>query len=149
MPERTRGYAHRIDTTADVRRVWSALTESAALSRWCAPNAEIRAKAGGSFRASVDRVVELDAHIDVFDPGRRLRLIYLPNAALPPADSAIVDDFLIQATATGGTLVRLLGSGIPDGPDWDTPYMRLRTGWERAIARLKVFVEKQQKEEGK
>jgi uncharacterized protein YndB with AHSA1/START domain len=149
MPERTRGYAHRIDTTADVRRVWSALTDSAALSRWCAPNAEIRARAGGSFRASVDRVVELDAHIDVFDPGRRLRLIYLPNAALPPADSAIVDDFLIQATATGGTLVRLLGSGIPDGPEWDTPYMRLRTGWERAIARLKVFVEKQQKEEGK
>jgi uncharacterized protein YndB with AHSA1/START domain len=146
MPERTRGYAHRIDITADVARVWAALTDSAALARWCSPKAEIRAKPGGSFRASVDRVVELDAHIDVFEPARRLRLIYLPNSALPPADSALVDDFLMQSGAGGGTVVRLLGSGVPDSPEWDTPYLRMRTGWERAIARLKVFVEKQLKE---
>jgi uncharacterized protein YndB with AHSA1/START domain len=145
MGERTRGYAHRIDIAADVARVWAALTETPALARWCSPDAEMRAKPGGSFRASVDRVVELDAHIDVFEPGRRLRLIYLPAKALPPADSAIVDDFLVQPGPKGGTLVRLLGSGIPDGPAWDAPYMRLRKGWERAMARLKVFVEKQQK----
>jgi uncharacterized protein YndB with AHSA1/START domain len=148
MGERTRGYAHRIDIAADVARVWAALTETPALTRWCSPDAEMRAKPGGSFRASVDRVVELDAHIDVFEPGRRLRLIYLPARALPPADSAIVDDFLIQPGPNGGTLVRLLGSGIPDAPAWDTPYKRLRMGWERAMARLKVFVEKQQKETG-
>jgi uncharacterized protein YndB with AHSA1/START domain len=149
MAERTRGYAHRIDIVADVKRVWVALTETAELRRWCSPDAEMHAKSGGSFRGSVDRVVELDAHIDVFEPGRRLRLIYLPNAALPPAESAIVDDFLIQPNAKGGTLVRLLGSGIPGSPAWDTPYLRLRTGWERAMARLKVFVEKQSQEGAK
>ena len=145
MGERTRGYAHRIDIAADVASVWAAMTETAALARWCSPNAEMRAKPGGSFRASVDRVVELDAHIDIFEPNRRLRLIYLPAKALPPANSAMVDDFLMQPGPKGGTLVRLLGSGIPGGPAWDAPYMRLRMGWERAMARLKVFVEKQQK----
>jgi len=129
---RTRGYAHRVDIASEVQSVWSALTDTAALARWCSPQAEIRAKPGGSFRASIDRVVELDAHIDVFQPGKRLRLIYLPTKALPPADSALVDDFLMQPGAKGGTLVRLLGSGIPDAPEWDTPYLRLRTGWERA-----------------
>jgi uncharacterized protein YndB with AHSA1/START domain len=143
---RTRGYAHRIDVVAEVGAVWSALTDTAALARWCSPKAEIRAKAGGSFRASVDRVVELDAHIDVFEPGKRLRLIYLPTPVLPPADSALVDDFLIQPGAKGGTLVRLLGSGFPDAPEWEPPYLRLRTGWKCAIARLKVFVEKQRQE---
>jgi uncharacterized protein YndB with AHSA1/START domain len=143
---RTRGYAHRVDIAAGVNHVWAALTDSVALARWCSPGAEMRPKPGGSFRASVDRVVELDAHIDIFEPGKRLRLIYLPTKALPPAESAIVDDFLMQPDAKGGTLVRLLGSGIPDGPEWDTPYLRLRTGWERAVARLKVFVEKQTKE---
>jgi uncharacterized protein YndB with AHSA1/START domain len=145
MAERTRGYAHRIDIAADVARVWAALTETPALTRWCSPKAEMRAKPGGSFRASVDRVVELDAHIDIFEPERRLRLIYLPAKALPPTDSALVDDFLVQPGPKGGTLVRLLGSGIPGSPAWDTPYLRLRMGWERAMARLKVFVEKQQK----
>jgi hypothetical protein len=39
--------------------------------------------------------------------------------------------------------VRLLGSGIPDTTDWDAQYKRLRTGWQAAMTRLKVFVERQ------
>ena len=93
------------------------------------------------FRARVDRVTEFEAHIDVFEPGRRLRLIYLPNAGLPQSDSAMVDDFILDADGSE-TIVRLLGSGVPSGEEWDAIYMRLRIGWERAMARLKVLVEK-------
>ena len=100
--------------------------------------------AGGSFRASVDRVTEFEAHIDVFDPGRRLRLVYLPAAELPPADSVMVDDFILDKVS-GGTIVRLLGSGVPAGGQWDTQYWRLRTSWQAALTRLKVYVEKQLK----
>ena len=140
MAERTRGYAHRIDITADKARVWQALTTSTALVRWCSPAAEISARTGGMFRASVDRVTELEAHIDVFEPERRLRLIYLPSPDLPPADSALVDDFMLDG-GEGATIVRLLGSGFPTDSAWDAVYMRLRVGWERAIARLKVLIE--------
>jgi uncharacterized protein YndB with AHSA1/START domain len=115
MKDRTRGYAHRIDLVADVQTVWGALTDPAQLKSWCSPKAEIRARAGGSFRACVDRVTELEAHIDVYEPGRRLRLIYLPSKALPPADSALVDDFILEPARAGGTILRLLGSGVPGG----------------------------------
>lgn len=141
MADRTRGYAHRVDIVADTDRVWRALTDAACLTRWCAPDARIRPYAGGSFRASVDRVTELEAHIDVCDQGRRLRLIFLPNAALPAAETAIVTDFILEPVPTG-TLLRVLGSGVPGEVEWDTQFIRLRTGWERAMARLKVFVEK-------
>ena len=43
----------------------------------------------------------------------------------------------------GGTIVRLLGSGVPATPEWDTQYRRLRTSWQQALTRLKVFVEQQ------
>jgi uncharacterized protein YndB with AHSA1/START domain len=142
MGERVRGYAHRVDIEGDVNAVWRAFTVAEHLARWCAPGAQIRARPGGLFRASVDRVTELEASIDVFDPGRRLRLIYLPSPALPPADSAIVADFIMEASPEG-SIVRVLGSGVPDGADWDLPYKRMRVGWERAMARLKVYVEKQ------
>ena len=145
MAERVRGYAHRVDIAGDVQSVWRAFTETAHLTKWCAPGAQIRAKAGGLFRASVDRVTELDAHIDVFEPGRRLRLIYLPSPALPPSDSAVVADFIMEGSPEG-SIVRVLGSGVPDGPAWDLAYKRMRLGWERAMARLKVFVEKQLRE---
>jgi uncharacterized protein YndB with AHSA1/START domain len=140
MTDRTRGYAYRIDVTAPAVVAWEALTTSAALNRWCSAGAEIDAREGGSFRANVDRVTEFEAHIDVFRPQRRMRLIHLRSPALPPTDSTLIDDFVLDASAER-TIVRLLGSGIPSGSDWDTIYLRQRTGWERAMARLKVLID--------
>ena len=142
MRDRGRGYAHRVDIAAGTADVWDALTRSEHLSRWCSPTAQIRAQKGGLFRASVDRVIELEAHIDIFDPSRRLRLIYLPSASLPPTDDPLVDDFILEAKEPG-TVLRLLGSGIPATEGWNKHYQRLRLGWQQAMARLKVFAEKQ------
>ena len=142
MSDKVRGYAHRVDISGDAQRVWRALVEPASLARWCSPNAQIRGQPGGLFRASVDRVTELEAHIDVFEPARRMRLIYMSTPALPPADSVMVDDFILDPDPSG-TILRLLGSGFPATVDWDVPYMRLRTGWQQALSRLKVFIEKQ------
>jgi uncharacterized protein YndB with AHSA1/START domain len=142
MSDKLRGYAHRVDIAADVETVWQALTKPEHLTRWCSPKADIKPKAGGLFRASVDRVIELEAHIDVFEPARRLRLIYLPSKELPKAETALVDDFILDS-ADPGTILRLLGSGIPSTADWDAQYKRLRMGWQAAVTRLKVFVERQ------
>ena len=141
MSDRERGYAHRVDILADPAIVWRALTDVELLTRWCSPGAQISARHGGLFRASVDRVTEFEARIDVFEPGRRLRLLYLPVPGLPRADCVMVDDFILDRVS-GGTIVRLLGSGVPGTPEWDTQYWRLRTSWQQALTRLKVFVEK-------
>lgn len=145
MREPSRGYAVRVDIRADANLVWRALTDSQRLKVWCSPAAEIRPRVGGLFRASVDRITELEAHIDVFEPARRLRLIYLPNETLPPAETAVVDDFILDSNARA-TILRLLGSGIPREPGWETYYIRMRTAWERAVTRLKVLVEKEAKQ---
>lgn len=142
MSDRERGYAHRVDILADASQVWRALTDVQQLTRWCSPAARITARPGGLFRASVDRVTEFEAHIDVFEPERRLRLLYLPAQQLPRADTVMVDDFILDRVP-GGTIVRLLGSGVPAIAEWDTQYWRLRTSWQQALNRLKVFVEQQ------
>src|SRR5262249_9098626 len=112
------------------------------LVRWCSPGAQIRAQQGGLFRACVDRVIEMEAHIDIFEPARRLRLIYLPSRALPPPDDPIVDDFILDSKEHG-TILRLVGSGIPPTEEWNAQYQRFRLGWQQAMTRLKVFTEKQ------
>ena len=131
-----------MDVAAPADKVWLALTQVDHLRRWCSPKADIKAKPGGLFRASVDRVIELEAHIDVYEPGRRMRLIYLPSTELPPSDAPLIDDFILDATPPQ-TIVRLLGSGIPGTPEWEPQYRRLRMGWQAAMTRLKVFVERQ------
>ncbi len=83
-----------------------------------------------------------EAHIDIFEVNRRLRLIYLNGKDSPPSDSAAVDDFILdRRRGEGKTSLRLLGSGIPDAPEWDRSYAGIRMGWERFMARIKVTLE--------
>jgi len=142
MTGRTRGYAHRVDVAAAVTSVWSALTNSRSLALWCSANAEINARPGGSFRANVDRITETEAHIDVYEPERRMRLIHLPNIGIPNSEATLVDDFMLDE-APGGATLRLLGSGFPAEELWDAFYLRRRAGWKSALARLKVLVERE------
>ena len=146
MADRTRGYAHRIDINAPPALIWRALLEPALLAEWYAPGAHVTARAGGSFEIRIDNDLKREAHIDVFDPGRRLRLIYLAPEDLPPSEHVIVDDFILSEEQ-GMSVLRLLGSGFPaDDPDWEDLYLRLRGGWGHALARLKVSLERRVKE---
>ena len=144
VAERTRGYAHRIDVNAPAEKVWNALVDSKMASLWYGPGARITAKAGGSYYARIDRNIEREAHIDVYEAGRRLRLIYMPPAGLPSSDAVIVDDFILD-TEDGVAVLRLLGSGFPMDENWDAYYQRLRAHWGLALARLKIAVERELK----
>jgi len=144
MAERTRGYAHRIDVNAPIDMVWHGLIDPQMLSLWYGPGARVTAKAGGSYYVRADRDLEREAHIDVFEPGRRLRLIYMAPRELPANEAVMIDDFILD-TEQGVAVLRLLGSGFPMDEAWDPYYQRLRAGWGQALARLKVAVERQAK----
>jgi uncharacterized protein YndB with AHSA1/START domain len=138
----TRGYAHLVELHVPVARVWRALTEPRLVRIWTGKEAEIDARRHGIFRFGRPGAACREAQVDVLEENRRLRLIYLPDRHLPPTDSALVDDILLDVRQ-GETLVslRVLGSGIPEDPAWDRAYVRIRTGWERNLARLKTTLE--------
>ena len=135
----TRGYAHLVEIEVPVARVWRALTEPGLIRIWSGQEAEIDPRQGGAYRIG-KRSASREAHIDIFEVNRRLRLIYLNGEDSPPSDSAAVDDFILDVRGNK-TSLRLLGSGIPDAPAWDQAYTRIRMGWERFLARIKVTLE--------
>ncbi len=138
----TRGYAHLVEVGVPVARVWRALLEPRLVRIWTSQEAEIDARIGGLYRLGRAPGAVREGHIDVLDTQRRLRVIWLPGRDTPPSDSAVVDDFLLDVRkGPGTTSVRLLGSGIPESAEWDPLYLRIRVGWERALARLKVALE--------
>lgn len=143
MSARTRGYAQRIDIRAPAARVWEALTVEQHLRTWMGGDACVRARTGGSFRVTPAPGLVRDALIDVFDPPRRLRLIYLPPEGFTETEGVLVDDYLLEEDGPA-TILRLLGSGLPDLPGWDGYYRKVRGAQERALARLKVVVEQLQ-----
>jgi uncharacterized protein YndB with AHSA1/START domain len=138
----TRGYAHLVEVAVPVARVWRALTDPALVRIWSGQEAEIDPREGGLYRIGKRNGGGREAHIDVFDVNRRLRLIYLSGPDTPASDSAVVDDFLLDVRKSEGlTSLRLLGSGIPESSTWDSSYVKMRLGWERFMARIKVTLE--------
>jgi uncharacterized protein YndB with AHSA1/START domain len=138
----TRGYAHLVEIDVPVARVWRALTDPGLIRIWSGAEAEIDARKGGLYRLGLRHEDNREAHIDIFDVNRRLRLIYLRGSNWPPGDSALVDDFIMDVRKGQGTAsLRLLGSGVPESAAWDRTYMRIRMGWERFMARIKVTLE--------
>ena len=138
----TRGYAHLVELNVPVARVWRALTDPRLVRIWSGKDAEIDARRHGVFRFGRPGAACREAQVDILEENRRLRLIYLPDRHLPPTDSALVDDILLDVRQ-GEPLVslRVLGSGIPEDDAWDRAYVRIRTGWERNLARLKTTLE--------
>src|ERR1700739_1627597 len=92
----TRGYSHLIEVDVPVARAWRALTDPALVRIWSGQEAEIDAREGGLYRIGKRGGGGREAHIDVFDPNRRLRLIYMSDPDLPASGSAVVDDFLLD-----------------------------------------------------
>jgi uncharacterized protein YndB with AHSA1/START domain len=138
----TRGYAHLVEVDVPVARVWRALTDPGLIRIWSGQEAEIDPRKGGSYQLGKRNAGGREAHIDIFDVNRRLRLIYLNGGDWPPSDSAVVDDFILDVRkGQGTTSLRLLGSGVPEAAEWDRPYLRMRMGWERLMARIKVTLE--------
>lgn len=138
----TRGYAHLVEVKVPVARLWRALTDPALVRIWSGQEAEIDAREGGLYRLGKRHTGGREAHIDIFDVNRRLRLIYMHTPDLPPSDSAVVDDFLLDVRRGECiTSLRLLGSGVPEASSWDAQYVKMRLAWERCLARIKVALE--------
>jgi uncharacterized protein YndB with AHSA1/START domain len=138
----TRGYAHLVEIAVPMHRVWRALTDPKLIRVWSGQEAQVDARQGGLYRIGKRHAGGREAHIDIFDINRRLRLIYLNGPDEPPSESAIVDDFLLDdRSGDGVTSLRVLGSGVSEAVVWDKPYVRMRVTWERQLARIKVALE--------
>jgi uncharacterized protein YndB with AHSA1/START domain len=138
----TRGYAHLVEVGVPVARVWRALTDPRLVRIWSGQEAEIDAREGGLYRIGTRQAGGREAHIDIFEVNRRLRLIYMNGPDSPTSNSAVVDDFLLDVRkGEGTTSLRLLGSGVPEAAAWDQTYVKMRMGWERFMARIKVTLE--------
>lgn len=140
MTLKTRGFAHRVDVTVAPDKVWAAMCGPALMPLWVGSDARIRPQKGGHWSATIAPGLQREAVIDLFEPPRRLRLIYLSPPHLPVFDGVVVDDFLLEADGSG-TIVRLLCSGMPDLGEWTSYYSKVRMLSERSLARLKVLCE--------
>jgi uncharacterized protein YndB with AHSA1/START domain len=128
------------ESGASAAALWRALTEPAALTAWLATEAMVEPRAGGR-HVTVSRLFgRREAHIERFEPGTRLQLLYEPNADWPALpDSALLEDFIIDEKK-GQRMLRVIGAGVPADEEYAKMFVRLRTGWALAFAQLQLRI---------
>lgn len=145
-----RGYAQFVEITTEPALVWSACTEEHWLRKWYALEASVDPRHGGQFRVRTRDGRTREATIDVWEPGRRLRLIYSPDPDMLHLQGEgvgpVCEDLLFDAKP-GRTVVRVFGSGVPDAREWDPYYSRLRLGWAYWLHELKRAVDAEPRKE--
>jgi uncharacterized protein YndB with AHSA1/START domain len=138
MKRQARGYMQAFETPASAAALWRALTDAAALRIWYATEAVVEPRLGGRYTVSSRLFGLRDATIEQFEPAMRLQLLYDASPEWPPlAESALIEDFLIDERK-GQRTIRVVGSGIPPGEEWERMLVRLRTGWALAFAQLQM-----------
>lgn len=141
MAERTRGYALRFEVAVAPAVVWQMLTDAQQIRRWYPLGMDVDARPGGSYRIRLDRDLEREAHIDVFQPPSRLRLVYMRQKELGDFDSVLVDDFLIDSPDGKNSRICVMGSGFPHSFEVAALFQRVQANWNQSLNRLKVVAE--------
>jgi uncharacterized protein YndB with AHSA1/START domain len=141
MTRKPRGYAQFVEIRQPPERVFAAFADARELEGWYAAEASVDPRPGGRLWVKLANGRVRDATIDVWDPARRLRLIYMPDASLPASTAGpIVEDVLFDVKP-GRTVVRILGNGVPGEREWDPHFLVLRRGWAYWLHALKRYVE--------
>lgn len=131
---------HEIEIDAPPEAVWKAISSGEELTRWYAEEARVEPRVGGENWVSWGEGQEVGNTNLAWEPGRRLT-VGKPNHETASGWQAIVVDFEIE-TRGGRTLVKLVQSGLPAGPDWDSMDDGTDVGWEMFLLGLKFYLER-------
>ncbi len=131
---------HEIEIDAPPEAVWKAISNGEEMTRWYAEEARVEPGTGGKNWISWGEGQEVANQNLAWEPGRRLT-VGKPNHETATDWEAIVIDFQIE-TRGGRTLLKLVQSGLPAGPDWDSMDDGTDVGWEMFLLALKFYLER-------
>ncbi len=132
---------HEIEIDAPPEAVWKAISTGEGLTRWYAEEARVEPRIGGENWISWGEGQEVGNQNLAWEPGRRLTVGH-PDHATANDWQAMVIDFEIEARG-GRTLLKLVQSGLPAGPEWDGMDEGTDVGWEMFLFALKYSLERQ------
>ncbi len=151
MANETRSVDVAVDIEAPPDVIWRALTDPTELVHWFPFQAAVTPGPGGTVTWSWAEKWTWESQIDLWEPGRRLRLVQdeqrpfdVEGGLLPPGESVaahMVMDFTLE-TVAGRTRLRLVHSGFGRGAAWDDELDGVSVGWKHELRGLAFYLER-------
>lgn len=139
---RTR-YGRVIETSIRMKttpmRAWQAWADPQQIANWFVDRAEGEATPGGTMKWFFDTFgYALDVPIDEAEPGRS----FITSSGEQPGPGGV--PYLMEITITkdgGDTVMNLVNSGFSEAPDKDEDFRGVVSGWQMALATMKLWLE--------
>jgi uncharacterized protein YndB with AHSA1/START domain len=126
-----------IRTTATAAQLWEAWTDPQKIAQWFPDRAEGAPVEGGTLTWYFDRFgLALPYEVSVAVPGEHLVL-----TGQPPGRPRFYLEIEIRQDA-GTTVLELTNSGFLDASGWDEEFEGIVSGWQMALAMLKLYAER-------
>jgi uncharacterized protein YndB with AHSA1/START domain len=121
---------------APVDAVWLALTDAEELVRWFPLDARVTPGPGGAIWLSWEDHYSAESRIDLWEPGRRLRVAFPAHRPLH-----LATDYYLEGRG-GQTVLRVVTSGFGDDAAWDAMYGGVSRGWTFELRSLRHYLER-------
>lgn len=130
----TRSIDLSIEIAQDPDRIWRAITDPAEIANWFAPEARVEPGVDGSLWVSWGGGMEYSQKIEIWEPGKHLRLVDVRPAPTGPMKLCL--DFYIIA-GNGTCQLRIVNSGFGTDSNWDNEFDAVSEGWRVFLPMLR------------
>jgi uncharacterized protein YndB with AHSA1/START domain len=122
-----------VDATPE--QVWEAIATGPGIDAWFMGRNEVEPREGGTVRMTLGPYAE-EATVTAWEPPRR----FAYRGGEGEDGSFMAFEYLIEGRQGGGTVVRLVQSGVLGGDDWEAEYDALRKGWPMYLRTLAQYL---------
>jgi len=124
-----------ITVDATPEQVWEAIATGPGIDSWLMGRNEVEPRQGGTVRMTLGGYAE-EGTVTAWEPPRR----FAYRGGEGEDGSFMAFEYLIEGRQGGGTVVRLVQSGVIGGDDWEAEYDALRKGWPMYLRTLAQYL---------
>ncbi len=129
----------QFDLKVSAEAVWLALTDAQELSRWFAPQIQLKPGASGVITRQWSSTLKDEWPIAIWEPNQRLRILH--GGTNRPGARPTGVDYFIEDRGGGTSRLRLVSFGFSSDAKWDKMYDCVSRGWDVLLWELKEYVD--------
>jgi uncharacterized protein YndB with AHSA1/START domain len=124
-----------IELDATPEQVWEAIASGPGIDSWFMGRNQVEPREGGMARMTIAGATEENT-VTVWEPPHR----FASRSSTGEDGSFMAIEYLIEGRDGGGTVLRLVHSGVMSADDWAAEYDALKQGWDMYLLTLAHYL---------
>jgi uncharacterized protein YndB with AHSA1/START domain len=125
----------QVELDATPEQVWEAIATGPGIDAWFMGRNQVEPREGGTMRMTFGEMTS-EKTVTAWEPPHR----FASRSATDEDGSFMAFEYLVEGRAGGGTVLRLVQSGMFGGDDWEAEHDALAQGWDLYLRDLASYL---------